>query len=94
MTIALKEGRAIRGKEAVAERPDRTRIPFIPFPTPIRDSSGKVIGGINMLVDVSERKQAETQQRVLVRELNHRVKNNMQMLQSLLRMSMRQTKDD
>ncbi|RXG90220.1 PAS domain S-box protein [Bradyrhizobium vignae] len=94
MAITLKEGRAIRGKEAVAERPDGTRIPFIPFPTPIRDSTGKVIGGINMLVDVSERKQAETQQRVLVRELNHRVKNNMQMLQSLLRMSTRQTKDE
>jgi two-component sensor histidine kinase len=45
-------------------------------------------------VDVSERKQAETQQRVLVRELNHRVKNNMQMLQSLLRMSTRQTRDE
>ncbi|MGO4841572.1 histidine kinase dimerization/phosphoacceptor domain -containing protein, partial [Rhizobiaceae sp. 2RAB30] len=37
-----------------------------------------------MLVDVSERKQAETQQRLLFNELNHRVKNNMQMLQSLL----------
>jgi PAS domain S-box-containing protein len=93
MAIALKEGRAIRGKEAVAERPDGTRIPFIPFPTPIRDSSGKVVGAINMLVDVSERKQAETQQRVLVRELNHRVKNNMQMLQSLLRMATRQTQN-
>jgi hypothetical protein len=45
------------------------------------------------LVDVSERKQAETQQRVLVRELNHRVKNNMQMLQSLLRMATRQTQN-
>ncbi|HZR72747.1 MAG TPA: PAS domain S-box protein [Bradyrhizobium sp.] len=94
MALALKEDRPIRGKEAIAERPDGTRIPYIPFPTPLRDADGKLIGAINMLVDVSERKQAETQQRVLVRELNHRVKNNMQMLQSLLRMSMRRTKDD
>jgi two-component sensor histidine kinase len=35
------------------------------------------------VVDVSERKQAETQQRILLNELNHRVKNNMQMLQIL-----------
>jgi two-component sensor histidine kinase len=91
MAIALKEGRPIRGKEAVAERPDGTRVPFIPFPTPLRDSSGKVIGAINMLVDVSDRKHAERQQRVLMRELNHRVKNNMQMLQSLLHIGMRQT---
>jgi PAS domain S-box-containing protein len=91
MAIALKEGRPVRGMEVVAERPDGTRIPFIPFPTPLRDASGKLVGAINMLVDVSERKQAETQQRLLLRELNHRVKNNMQMLQSLLHAATRQT---
>jgi PAS domain S-box-containing protein len=84
MAIALKEGRAIRNAELVAERPDGTRVPFIPYPTPLRDAAGKVIGAINMLVDISERKHAETQQRVLLNELNHRVKNNMQMLQILL----------
>jgi PAS domain S-box-containing protein len=84
MAIALKEGRAVRGAEAVAERPDGTRAPFIPFPTPLRDSFGRITGAINMLVDISERRQAETQQRLLLDELNHRTKNNMQMLQSLL----------
>lgn len=84
MAVAIKEERAVRGVEAVAERPDGTRVPFIPFPTPLRDSSGKITGAINMLVDISERRQAETQQRLLFDELNHRTKNNMQMLQSLL----------
>ena len=84
MAVALKEGRHVRGVEAVAERPDGTRVPFIPFPTPLRDVSGKINGAINMLVDISERKQAETQQRLLLNELNHRTKNNMQVLQSLL----------
>jgi two-component sensor histidine kinase len=93
MAIALKEGRPVRGAEAVAERPDGTRVPFIPYPTPLRDADGNVVGAINMLVDVSERKQAETQQRILLNELNHRVKNNMQMLQSLLYSSARQTEN-
>jgi PAS domain S-box-containing protein len=91
MAIALKEGRAVRGAEAVAERPDGTRVPFIPYPTPLRDADGNVVGAINMLVDVSERKHSETQQRILLNELNHRVKNNMQMLQSLLHAAARQT---
>jgi PAS domain S-box-containing protein len=91
MALCLKENRPIRGKEAIAERPDGSRVPFIPFPTPLHDADGKLVGGINMLVDVSERKQAETQQHVLMRELNHRVKNNMQMLQSLLFMASQQT---
>jgi PAS domain S-box-containing protein len=94
MAIALKEGRPVRGVEAVAERPDGTRVPFIPFPTPLRDASGKVTGAINMLVDLSERKQAETQQRLLLNELNHRTKNNMQMLQSLLHTAARSARSE
>jgi PAS domain S-box-containing protein len=94
MAVALKEGRAVRGVEAVAERPDGTRVPFIPYPTPLLDADGNVTGAINMLVDISQRKEAETQQRILLNELNHRVKNNMQMLQSLLSNSIRQTKSD
>jgi len=94
MAVALREGRAIRNAEAVAERPDGTRIPFIPFPTPLRDTSGKVVGAINMLVDISERRQAESQQRLLLNELNHRTKNNMQMLQSLLFTAAKRTRSD
>ena len=60
MAIALKENRAIRGVEAVLERPDGTRIPFLPYPTPVRDASGTVIGAVNMLVDIGTRKTAES----------------------------------
>jgi PAS domain S-box-containing protein len=94
MAIALKEERLVRGAEAVAERPDGTRVPFIPFPTPLRDRSGRIVGAINMLVDISERKQAETQQRLLLNELNHRTKNNMQVLQSLLSSAGRNTRSE
>ena len=83
MAVALKEGRSIRGAEAVAERPDGTRVPFIPYPTPLRDASGALIGAVNMLVDISERKQAELRQKLLVDELNHRVKNTLATVQSL-----------
>jgi PAS domain S-box-containing protein len=59
MAIALREQRSIRAAEAVAERPDGTRIPFLAYPTVLWDGSGKLRGGINTLVDISERKQAE-----------------------------------
>jgi PAS domain S-box-containing protein len=59
MAVALKEDRVVRGVEAIAERPDGTRVPFIPFPTPLHDSDGKLVGAINMLVDITERKKAE-----------------------------------
>ena len=59
MAVALKTGRPVRGMEAVAERPDGTLVPFMPYPTPLHDASGNVIGAVNMLVDLTEYSQAE-----------------------------------
>jgi PAS domain S-box-containing protein len=84
MAIALKENRAVRGMEAIAERPDGTRVPFIPFPTPLHDEAGKLIGAVNMLVDITERKRAEEQQALLVRELHHRVRNTLATVQAIM----------
>ncbi len=59
MAQALKDKRPNRGMEAVAERPDGTRVQFMPFPTPLLDESGVLIGGLNTLVDVSELRRGE-----------------------------------
>ncbi len=59
MAIAVREKRAVRGSEAIAERPDGIRVPFIPFPTPIYDAQGQFIGAVNLLVDITDRKRAE-----------------------------------
>src|ERR1041385_2321428 len=55
MAITLRERRAVRGAEAIAERPDGTRLWFIPYPTRIKDNQGKIVGGINMLLDITDR---------------------------------------
>ena len=60
MAQAVKEKRPIRGTEAIAERPDGVRVPFMPFPTPIYDASGAMIGAVNMLVDITDRKRNES----------------------------------
>ncbi len=59
MAVAIRERRSVRGLDAVAERPDGTRVPFIPFPTPMFNSDGQFAGAVNLLVDISERKHAE-----------------------------------
>ncbi len=59
MAIALKEGRAVRGFTAIAERPDGSRVDFQPYPTPLYDRDGQLIGAVNVLVDVTERQRME-----------------------------------
>jgi PAS domain S-box-containing protein len=93
MAVALKEDRVVRGVEAVAERPDGTFVPFIPYPTPLHDADGVLIGAINMLVDITERKQAENRQKTLIDELNHRVKNTLATVQSLAAQTARHSDD-
>jgi PAS domain S-box-containing protein len=59
MAIALKEGRSVRGFTAIAERPDGSRIDFQPYPTPLYDRKGRLIGAVNVLVDITERRRME-----------------------------------
>jgi PAS domain S-box-containing protein len=93
MAIALKEGRPVRGYEAIAERPDGSRVPFIPYPTPLYDPEGRLVGAVNMLIDITARKDAELRQKVLIDELNHRVKNTLATIQSLAVYTARHARD-
>jgi PAS domain S-box-containing protein len=70
MAMALKQKRPIRGMEAIAHRPDGTRVRFIAYPSPLFDASGMLIGAINTLVDITERH--ETEQRIREREASYR----------------------
>jgi PAS domain S-box-containing protein len=87
MAIALKENREVRGAEAIAERPDGSRVHFIPYPTPLRDSSGLLVGAVNMLVDITDRKQAEERVMALAGEVVHRANNLLAVVQSAVRLT-------
>jgi PAS domain S-box-containing protein len=65
MAMTLKQGRPVRGYEAIAERPDGTRVHFVPYPKPLYDTAGKLVGAVNMLVDITDGTQAaEVQSRL------------------------------
>ncbi len=55
MALTLKTGEPVRGQEIIVERPNGERRSILPYPTPIRDSLGKITGGVNLLLDVTER---------------------------------------
>nr|WP_295374588.1 PAS domain-containing protein [uncultured Sphingosinicella sp.] len=59
MAVAIREKRDIRGAEAIAERPDGSRVTFRPYPTPILNDAGDLVGAVNLLVDVTDLKQVE-----------------------------------
>ncbi|HUA81707.1 MAG TPA: PAS domain S-box protein [Dyella sp.] len=54
MAIALREHRPVRGISVIAQRPDGTRVSFMPYPTPLFDDNDTLIGSINVLMDLSD----------------------------------------
>ena len=51
--------------------------------SPVRDADGKLLYVVRVVQDISERKAAERRQKLLIDELNHRVKNTLARVQSL-----------
>jgi PAS domain S-box-containing protein len=89
MAVALRTGKPVRGTEKIVERPDGTRVPTLPYPTPLYDADGRLVGAVNMLVDITERKHAEEQKTLLLRELAHRVNNTFAVILAITQQSLR-----
>lgn len=65
MAKALREGKEYVGEEIVIERPDGSRRTALAHANPFRDESGRVMGAVNVLIDITERKQAEDEHALL-----------------------------
>jgi two-component sensor histidine kinase len=56
---------------------------------PVRDAAGRVSGALVAIVDIDQEKRAAEHQRLLVNELNHRVKNTLATVQSISAQTLR-----
>ena len=57
--------------------------------SPIKDAQGIVVGASKIARDITERRRAQEQQRLLFREINHRVKNLFTLAGSMVTLSTR-----
>lgn len=96
----VRRGVTVERYETVRVRKDGQRITIAATISPVKDATGQVIGAAKIARDVTDRKRAEEQiqaslqeKEVLLKEIHHRVKNNLQIVYSLLRLQRRKLKD-
>jgi PAS domain S-box-containing protein len=59
MAVALQQDKPIENEEIIVEHPDGTRRLVVADVNLFRDESGKTLGAVNVLTDITERKQSE-----------------------------------
>lgn len=59
MAKAIREGRKATSEEIIVERPNGDKLNVLIHPVPYKDSSGKVVGIVNMGIDITKSKTAE-----------------------------------
>jgi PAS domain S-box-containing protein len=71
----IARGERVAHYETIRQRKDRSTIPISLTVSPVRDSSGKIVAASKVARDITESKAARERQKLLFREMNHRVKN-------------------
>jgi PAS domain S-box-containing protein len=85
----IRCGERIQHYETVRRRKDGSLVEISLTVSPIKDASGQVIGASKIARDITERRRAEEQQRLLMSEMNHRIKNLFTVAGSIVALSAR-----
>ena len=81
----IRRGERVEHFESTRQRKDGSLVEVSLTISPVKDSRGRIIGASKIARDITKHKQAERLQRLLVHELNHRVKNILATVQAIAR---------
>jgi PAS domain S-box-containing protein len=97
----LKAGNRLEHFETQRKRKDGTLIHVSLTISPIKDDHGKIIAASSIAKDITKQKQAAMmiqaqlqEKQVLLQEIHHRVKNNLQLVASLLELRSREMENE
>jgi PAS domain S-box-containing protein len=85
----IARGEHIDHYETVRVAKDGRRVDISLTVSPLHDKHGRIVGASKVARDITEKKRAEEMQRLLLGELNHRVKNMLAIVQSIAAQTLR-----
>lgn len=79
----IRQGQSIEQYETLRRRKDGSHFDVSLTVSPLRTVDGSLVGAAKIARDISERKRAHEQQRLLVNEMKHRIKNTLATVQAI-----------
>jgi PAS domain S-box-containing protein len=89
----IQRGERIEHYETIRVRKDGSLVPISLSVSPLKNNDGKIIGASKVARDISERKQKEEHIALLSREVDHRSKNLLSLVQATVRLARGDTPD-
>jgi len=89
----IRRGEPMPTFETIRVRKDGSLVPVSITVSPIRNAAGKIVGASKIARDITASKESERRIRFLMREVNHRVKNQFAVILSMVRETGRRTTD-
>ncbi len=81
----VRRGERVDHLETVRRRKDGSLVEVALTVSPVRDGRGRIVGASKIVRDIGPRRAVEERQRLLLGELQHRVKNLLALVQALAR---------
>lgn len=90
----LRRGERVDHFETVRRHKNGSLIDVSLTISPVRNEAGEIIGASKIARDITELKQSRTGQSIILREMNHRIKNIFSLIGGLVALSARASKSD
>ena len=87
----IRSGQRVETFETVRLRKDGTLVPVSLTISPIKNARGEIVGASKIARDISKAKENERRIRLLLREVNHRVKNQFSVIISIIKETSKRT---
>ncbi|TGQ12481.1 PAS domain S-box protein [Mesorhizobium sp. M2E.F.Ca.ET.166.01.1.1] len=89
----IRRGEGVGSLETTRRRKDGSLIAVSITVSPIRNSAGEIVGASQIARDITAAKESERRIRLLMREVNHRVKNQFAVILSMVRETSKRSTD-